>query len=87
LEYTNDLVELLVTKVIKKVSLNIEDSSSKSKANKFYRVQFDYSHNFMANFFSAPLKKLPTLNELNYDEWAYNIKSHLIGVHLVFGRL
>jgi hypothetical protein len=81
LDYTDDLVELLVFKVMKKVSLNTEESSSKSKGNEFHRVQFDYSRNFMPNFCSASLRKLLTLNELNYDEWADKMKSHLIGVH------
>jgi hypothetical protein len=55
------LVELLVSKVMSKVSLNIEVSSTKSKGNEFNRVQFDYSHNFVPNFSSATLRKLPTL--------------------------
>jgi hypothetical protein len=35
LEYNDDLVELLVSKVISKVSLNTEESSTKSKDNEF----------------------------------------------------
>jgi hypothetical protein len=38
IEYNDDLVELLVSKVMSKVSLNTEESSTKSKANKFNRV-------------------------------------------------
>jgi hypothetical protein len=70
-----------VSKVLSKVSLNTEESSTKSKGNEFSKVQFDYSRNFIPNFSSAPLGTLPTLNELNYDEWADKMKSHLIGVH------
>jgi hypothetical protein len=55
IEYNDDLVELLVSKVMSKVSLNIEESSTKSKGNEFNRVQFDYSRNFIPNFSSAPL--------------------------------
>jgi hypothetical protein len=64
-----------------KVSLSTEGSSTKSKGNEFNKVQFDYSRNFIPNFSSTPLGKLPTLSELNYDEWADKMKSHLIGVH------
>jgi hypothetical protein len=81
IEYNDDLVELLVSKVMSKVSLNTKESSTKSKGNEFNRVHFDYSHNFVPNFSSVPLEKLPTLSELNYDEWADKMKSHLIGVH------
>jgi hypothetical protein len=81
IEYNDDLVELLVSRVMSKVSLNTEGSSTKSKGNEFNKVQFDYSRNFIPNFSSAPLGKLPTLSELNYDEWADKMKSHLIGVH------
>jgi hypothetical protein len=81
IEYNDDLVELLVSRVMSKVSLTIEGSSTKSKGTKFNKVQFDYSRNFIPNFSSAPLGKLPTLSELNYDEWADKMKSHLIGVH------
>ena len=80
-DYNDDLVDLLVSKVLSKVSLNTEGSSTKSKGNEFSKVQFDYSRNFIPNFSSAPLGKLPTLSELNYDEWADKMKSHLIGVH------
>jgi hypothetical protein len=80
-EYNDDLVELLVSKVLSKVSITTEGSSTKSKGNEFNKVQFDYSRNFIPNFSSAPLGKLPTLSELNYDEWADKMKSHLIGVH------
>jgi hypothetical protein len=80
-EYNDDLVELLVSRVMSKVSITTEGSSTKSKGNNFNKVQFDYSRNFIPNFSSAPLGKLPTLNELNYDEWADKMKSHLIGVH------
>jgi hypothetical protein len=68
IEYNDDLVELLVSRVMSKVSLNIEGSSTKSKGNKFNKVQFDYSRNFIPNFSSAPLGKLPTLSELNYEK-------------------
>jgi hypothetical protein len=71
----------LVSRVMSKVSITTEGSSTKSKGNKFNKVQFDYSRNFIPNFSSAPLGKLPTLSELNYDEWADKMKSHLIGVH------
>jgi hypothetical protein len=81
IEYNDDLVELLVSKVMSKVSLTTEGSSTKSKGNEFNKVQFDYSRNFIPNFTSVPLGKLPTLSELNYDEWADKAKSHLIGVH------
>jgi hypothetical protein len=46
IEYNDDLVELLVSKVMSKVSLNTEDSSTKSKGNELNRVHFDYSRNF-----------------------------------------
>jgi hypothetical protein len=81
IEYNDDLVELLVSKVISKVSPTTEGSSTKSKGNEFNKVQFDYSRNFIPNFYSVPLGKLPTLRELNYDEWADKMKLHLIGVH------
>jgi hypothetical protein len=81
IEYNDDLVELLVSKVMSKVSLNTEGSSIKSKGNDFNKVQFNYSRNFIPNFSFAPLGKLPTHSELNYDEWADKMKSHLIGVH------
>jgi hypothetical protein len=68
MEYNDDFVELLVSKVMRKVSLNTEESSTKSKGNEFNRVQFDYSRKLVPNFSSAPLGKLPTLSELNYDE-------------------
>ena len=64
--YNDDLVELLVSKVMSKVNLNTEESSTKIKGNEFNRVQFDYSHNFVPNFYLVPLGKLPTLSELNY---------------------
>jgi hypothetical protein len=70
-----------VSKVMSKVSLNTKKSSTKSKGNELNRVQFDYCRNFIPNFSSAPLGKLPTLSELNYDEWADKMKSHIIGVH------
>jgi hypothetical protein len=82
IEYNDDLVELLVSKVMSKVSLTTEGSSTKSKGNEFNKVKFDYSHNFIPNFSSAPLGKLPTLSELNYDEWVDKMKSHLISVQL-----
>jgi hypothetical protein len=81
MEYNDDLVELLVSKVMSKVSINTEESSTKSKGNEFNRVQFDHSRNFVPNFSSAPNGKLPTLIELNYDEWTDKMKSHLIYVH------
>jgi hypothetical protein len=71
----------LVSRVMSKVSLNTEGSSTKSKGNKFNKVQFDYFRNFIPNFSSAALGKLPTISELNYDEWADKMKPHLIGVH------
>jgi hypothetical protein len=74
IEYNDDLVELLVSRVMSKVSLNTEGSSTKSKGFKFNKVQFDYSRNFIPNFSSALLRKLPTLSELNYDEWADKMK-------------
>jgi hypothetical protein len=76
-----------VSKVLSKVSLNTKGLSTKSKGNEFSKVQFDYSRNFIPNFSSAPLGKLPTLGELNYDEWADKMKPHLIGVHPSHGRL
>ena len=81
MELNEELLESLVTKVMKK--MNIESSSSKHdpKGDEFHRVHFDYHHNFIPNFSSAPLGKLLTLSELNYDEWADKMKSHLIGVH------
>jgi hypothetical protein len=75
------LVELLVSKVMSKVSLNTKESSTKSKGNEFNRAHFDYSCNFVPNFSSTSLGKLPTLSEFNYDEWAEKMKSDLIGVH------
>jgi hypothetical protein len=85
LEYTDDLVELLVSKV-KKVSLNTEESSSKRKGNKFHRVHFDNSCNYAQLLFGAH-QKLPTQNELTCDEWADKMKSHLIGVHPSFWEI
>jgi hypothetical protein len=49
IEYNDDLVELLVSRVMSKVSLNTEASSTKSKGTKFNNVQFDYSRNFIPN--------------------------------------
>jgi hypothetical protein len=43
IEYNDDLVELLVSMVMSKVSLNTEASSTKSKGTEFNKVQFDYS--------------------------------------------
>ena len=81
IELNEELLESLVTKVMKK--MNIESSSTKhdSKSDEYQRVHFDYHRNFIPNFSSAPLGKLPTLSELNYDEWVDKMKSHLIGVH------
>jgi hypothetical protein len=70
-----------VSKVTTKVSLNTEESSTKSKGKGFNRVHFDYSSNFVPNFSLVSLGKFLTLSELNYDEWADKKKSHLIGVH------
>jgi hypothetical protein len=83
LEYNDDLVEPLVSKVMKKVNINTKTSPTKnlSKGNKYHYIQFDYSHNFVPNFSSAPLEKLPTLNELNYDEWTNKMMYHLIREH------
>lgn len=81
MEYIDDLVELLVSKVMSKVSLNAEVSSTKSKGTEFNRFQFDYSRNFVPKFSLVPLGKIPTLIELNYDEWNNNMKSHLIDVY------
>jgi hypothetical protein len=69
IEYTDDLVELLVPRVMSKVSLTSEGSSTKSKGNEFNKVQFDYSRNFIPNFSSAPLGKLPTLNRVYPSLW------------------
>jgi hypothetical protein len=38
MEYNDDLVELLVSKVMSKVSLNNEESSTKSKGNEFILI-------------------------------------------------
>jgi hypothetical protein len=81
IDCNDDLVELLVSKVMRKMNINTEESPSKSKIYEFNKVPFDYSRSFVPNFSSAPLGKLPTLSELNYDEWADKMKSHLIGVH------
>jgi hypothetical protein len=81
IDYNDDLVELLVSKVMRKMNVNNEDSPSKSKSYELNKVPFDYSRSFIPNFSSAPLGKLPTLSELNYDELANKMKSHLIGVH------
>jgi hypothetical protein len=80
-EYNDDLVELLVSRVMSKVSLNTEASSTKSKGTEFNKVQFNYYRSFIPNFSLAQLGKLPTLSELNNDEWADKMKSHLIDVH------
>jgi hypothetical protein len=81
IEYNDDLVELLVSRVMSKVSLNTEASSTKSKGTEFNKVQFNYYRSFIPNFSLAQLGKLPTLSELNNDEWADKMKSHLIDVH------
>jgi hypothetical protein len=60
-DYSDDLVELFMSKAMKRVSLNTEGPSSKSKGNKFHRVQFDYSHNFVPNFSWAPLESYQLL--------------------------
>jgi hypothetical protein len=60
-EYNDDLVELLVSKVMSKVSLNTEGSSTKSKGNEFNKVQFDYSRNFIPNFSSPHLESYQLL--------------------------
>ena len=41
IEYNDDLVELLVLRVMSKVSLTTKGSSTKSKGNEFNKVQFD----------------------------------------------
>jgi hypothetical protein len=66
---------------MRKMNVNTEESPSKSKSYEFNKVPFDYSRSFVPNFSLAPLRKLPTLSELNYDEWADKMKSHRIGVH------
>jgi hypothetical protein len=81
IDYNDDLIELLVSKVMRKMNVHIEESPSKSNSYGFNKVPFDYSRSFVPNFSSAPHGKLPTLSELNYDEWADKMKSHIIGVH------
>jgi hypothetical protein len=81
IDYNDNLVELLMSKVIIKMNINTEESPSKSKVCEFNKVSFDYSKYFVPNFSSTTLEKLPTLSELNYDEWTDKMKSHLIGVH------
>ena len=66
---------------MRKMNVNTEESPSKSKSYEFNKVSFDYSRNFILNFSSAPLKTLPTLGELNYDEYVDKMKSHLISIH------
>ena len=56
IEYNDDLVELLVSRVMSKVSLTTEGSSTKSKGNKFNKVQFDYSRNFFQLLFRPTWK-------------------------------
>jgi hypothetical protein len=63
------------------MNINSEESPSKSKVYEFNKILFDYSRSFVPNISSTPLGKLPTHTELNYDEWANKMKSHLISVH------
>lgn len=69
-----------MSKVMRKMNINTKESPSKSKVHEFSKVPFDYSRSFVPNFSSTPLGKLLTLSELNYDEWADKMKSHLIGM-------
>jgi uncharacterized protein YpuA (DUF1002 family) len=43
INYNDDLVELLVSKVMRKMNVNIEESPSNSKSYEFNKVPFDYS--------------------------------------------
>jgi hypothetical protein len=38
MDYSDDLVELMMSKVMKRVSLNTKESSSKTKGNKFHII-------------------------------------------------
>ena len=55
IDYNDDLVELLVSKVMRKMNVNTEESPRKSKSYEFNKVPFDYSRSFVPNFSSAPL--------------------------------
>ena len=61
IDYNDDLVDLLVSKVMRKININTEESPNKSKGNEFNKVLFDYSRSFMPNFSSAPLEKFQLL--------------------------
>jgi hypothetical protein len=78
-----------MSKVMRKMNTNTEESPSKSKVHEFNKVPFDYSRYFVPNFSLEPLTKLPTLSELNYDEWADKMMFDVYGVmdHLSIGRL
>jgi hypothetical protein len=43
IDYNDDLVELLMSKVMRKMNVNTEESPSKSKSYGFNKVPFDYS--------------------------------------------
>jgi hypothetical protein len=62
-EYNDDLVDLLVSKVMSKVSITTEGSSTKSKGNEFNKVQFDYvtPRILQLNFFFSLLAKIRAL--------------------------
>jgi hypothetical protein len=51
IDYNNDLVELLVSKVMRKMNISTEESPSKIKGYEFNKVPFDYSGSFAPNFY------------------------------------
>jgi hypothetical protein len=55
-EYNDDLVEVLVSRVMRKLSITTEGSSTKSKGNEFNKVQFDYSRIFFQLLFRPTWK-------------------------------
>jgi len=81
-------LESMVKEVMKKLQVNHQPESSNSKAEskkgevkEYHCVSFDYSLSTTPTFSSAPLEKVPTLNELNYDEWSNKMQYYLFGIH------
>ncbi|KAJ1253494.1 hypothetical protein BS78_K248900 [Paspalum vaginatum] len=80
-------LENMVKEMMKKLQVNqasSSDSKAESKRDKekaYHCVSFDYSHSTTPTFSLAPLGKVPTLNELNYDEWSNKMQFYLFGVN------
>jgi hypothetical protein len=60
IDYNNDMVELLISKVMRKMNINTKESPSKRDMNsiRFHLITLEL---FLPNFSLAPLEKFPTL--------------------------